>query len=325
MKKTISLAFLSFILLLAVDIGAETESPAVPVPTVPVIRTRVEPSLIRLGDPLSLQVALTDTKLQPKTLKLYSVSNQLLGESVFFPAGLDTEGTQLFTSIIAVPTTSSRGPGRLRVEYAILSEPSGTALGGYDIPISIEGRSFVREEIALGRENTQLRTLEDEQKYQEALELRNILSRFNLSALYARGAFLLPLASQRRTSFFGDRRIYRYDTGKSDTSIHAGIDFGVPRGTEVHASASGRVVLARERIVTGNSVVIEHLPGVFSLYYHLDRIDVAEDSLLEAGALLGLSGSTGLSTGPHLHWEIRVAGEACDPDAFVARDVGQLK
>jgi murein DD-endopeptidase MepM/ murein hydrolase activator NlpD len=79
------------------------------------------------------------------------------------------------------------------------------------------------------------------------------------------------------------------------------------------------VVLARYRIVTGNSVILEHLPGVYSIYYHLDSIAVSEGTLAAAGTVLGSSGATGLATGPHLHWEIRVSGENADPDAFTAR------
>jgi murein DD-endopeptidase MepM/ murein hydrolase activator NlpD len=115
--------------------------------------------------------------------------------------------------------------------------------------------------------------------------------------------------------------VFRYVTGGSDTAIHAGVDYGVPTGTEVRASAAGRVALARIRIVTGNSVVLEHLPGVYSLYYHLDSIHVGQGGMVNAGDPLGKSGSTGLATGPHLHWEIRVAGENADPDAFLGRAV----
>jgi murein DD-endopeptidase MepM/ murein hydrolase activator NlpD len=93
----------------------------------------------------------------------------------------------------------------------------------------------------------------------------------------------------------------------------------VPTGTEVRACAAGGVVLARERIVTGNTVILEHLPGVYSLYYHMDSIAVSEGLVVEEGALLGESGSTGLATGPHLHWEIRVSGENADPDVFLSR------
>jgi len=95
----------------------------------------------------------------------------------------------------------------------------------------------------------------------------------------------------------------------------------VPTGTEVFACAPGRVVLARPRIVTGNSVVIEHLPGVYSLYYHLYTIEIREGARVKTGTLLGLSGATGLATGPHLHWEIRVSGENTDPDAFILRPI----
>jgi murein DD-endopeptidase MepM/ murein hydrolase activator NlpD len=95
----------------------------------------------------------------------------------------------------------------------------------------------------------------------------------------------------------------------------------VPTGTEVRACGPGKVVLAGFRIVTGNSVVLEHLPGVYSLYYHLDKIEVSEGSMVDAGTVLGLSGATGLATGPHLHWEIRVSGENTDPDAFLGRPI----
>jgi murein DD-endopeptidase MepM/ murein hydrolase activator NlpD len=113
--------------------------------------------------------------------------------------------------------------------------------------------------------------------------------------------------------------VYRYSNGRTDTSIHAGIDYGVPTGTGVASCGPGKVVLARPRIVTGKSVILEHLPGVYSLYYHLDTIEVAEGAMVDTGTLLGRSGATGLATGPHLHWEIRVSGENTDPDAFISR------
>ena len=72
--------------------------------------------------------------------------------------------------------------------------------------------------------------------------------------------------------------------------------------------------MARSRIVTGDTVVIEHLPGVYSLYYHLDEIFVEEGEEIAVEALIGTVGSTGLATGPHLHWEIRVAGVPVSPE-----------
>jgi murein DD-endopeptidase MepM/ murein hydrolase activator NlpD len=190
-----------------------------------------------------------------------------------------------------------------------------------DLPLTILDRDFVSELIDLDQGNTDIRTVPDPQKTLESEQLWGILNRTG-SVVYIPGLpFRTPVASTRRTSFYGDRRVYRYVNGTTDTSIHAGIDFGVPRGTPVRACAPGRVVLARFRIATGNSVILEHLPGLYSLYYHLDSIAVAEEALVEAGELLGESGSTGLATGPHLHWEIRVAGENTDPDAFLVRPI----
>ena len=77
--------------------------------------------------------------------------------------------------------------------------------------------------------------------------------------------------------------------------------------------------MAEDRIITGLSVVLEHLPGVFSLYYHLDSMDVSEGDLVSTGTTLGTVGSTGLSTGPHLHWELRVSGVAVDPNRHLER------
>ncbi len=75
--------------------------------------------------------------------------------------------------------------------------------------------------------------------------------------------------------------------------------------------------MATNRIVTGGTVVIEHLPAVYSLYYHLDTVDVAVNDIVEQGERIGTVGSTGLSTGPHLHWELRVSGVAVDPEQVI--------
>ncbi|GHV41422.1 hypothetical protein AGMMS49546_17260 [Spirochaetia bacterium] len=227
------------------------------------------------------------------------------------------EGEPRFkAAILPVPSTARPGPASIRIETAF---GGSTALIA-ELPLTIALRDFVSEEIELDQANTDIRTVPDPQKTAEAEQLWAILNRTGAD-IYVQGAFTPPVTSTRRTSFFGDRRVFKYTGGKTDTAIHAGIDYGVPRGTAVTACASGKVVLARFRIVTGNSVIIEHLPGVYSLYYHMDKIDVKEGELVRTGALLGQSGATGLATGPHLHWEIRVAGENTDPDAFVSRPI----
>ena len=225
---------------------------------------------------------------------------------------LPTEDGEIMAAILAIPSTALAGNAVIRIE-------SGDGILK-DLPYIIESREFVSETIPLNQQNTDLRTVPDPQKTEESNLLYKILSTTGKD-IYGGDQFMPPVSSTRRTSYFGDRRVYRYADNSSDTSIHAGIDYGVPTGTEVRACAAGKAVLARPRIVTGNSVILEHLPGIYSLYYHMDSISITEGTVVETGALLGLSGSTGLATGPHLHWEIRVSGENADPDAFISRAV----
>ena len=135
--------------------------------------------------------------------------------------------------------------------------------------------------------------------------------------MYTLKPFTLPVDSKRITSGFGDRRVFEYPDKKTSTSLHYGIDYGVPTGTPVHACAEGKVMLAENRISTGWSVVIEHLPGLYSLYYHMDSLGVQEGQYVKQGERLGLSGATGLATGPHLHWEVRLNMEAVNPEFFL--------
>lgn len=297
--------------------SAEAQEPAAP----PAFRIVAAPDSVRPGDPLSVVAAAPRTAadgvpaVAPLRAALRAEDGTALATAVFFPYPIaGAPDAAVFAAILPAPSTASGGKAALRIVDA-----SGAVLE--ERPLTLEDRDFVREEIALDAENTALRTVPDPRKTAESEKLWAILARTDPRSVFAAGGFVPPVASTRRTSRFGDRRVYLYADGKSETAIHAGVDFGVPRGTPVVASGAGRVVFAGARIVTGLSVVIEHLPGVYSLYYHLDRIDVAAGSLVAAGKPIGRSGSTGLSTGPHLHWEFRVSGENADPDAFLARPI----
>lgn len=131
-----------------------------------------------------------------------------------------------------------------------------------------------------------------------------------------RSRFRLPLAGDfPRTSPYGSRRTY----GNSPAiSAHAGEDFSAMPGTSVYAPAAGTVVLAEPLFVRGNAVILDHGNGVFTGYWHLSELAVQQGEQVVAGQLLGAVGSTGLSTGAHLHWELRVNGIAVDPLQWVA-------
>ncbi len=101
--------------------------------------------------------------------------------------------------------------------------------------------------------------------------------------------------------------------GPRGGSFHAGLDFVAPAGTPVTAARAGRVVWAGPLSSFGNAVVVAHGRGVRTLYAHLEQIDVGLLDRVSLGARLGTVGSTGRSTGPHLHFEVRVRGAAVDP------------
>lgn len=228
-------------------------------------------------------------------------------------ASTDYEG-ELWQILFGIE--SGLAPGDAEVYAAIALEDGRTMV--LEERFDIVMRSFRDEEIPLNYALTTLRTSEDEQKVVEARELWALLQATDLEARFHPGRFIYPLAEFRRTSLFGDRRRYRYSDGTRVPSLHNGLDMAAPTGTLIVASGRGRVALAQSRIVTGNTVVLEHQPGVYSMYYHLDRIDVERGAIVGQGDVIGTVGSTGLSTGPHLHWEVRVSGVAVDPEWFIS-------
>ncbi|MCQ2115417.1 MAG: peptidoglycan DD-metalloendopeptidase family protein [Bacteroidales bacterium] len=106
---------------------------------------------------------------------------------------------------------------------------------------------------------------------------------------------------------------------------HQGVDLPYPTGTPVHATFDGKVRIAKVLGAYGNLIVIRHPNGLETFYGHLSRIDVKEDDWVSAGQVIGLGGSTGRSTGPHLHFETRYKGYAFDPQWLIDFKTGTLR
>jgi len=98
---------------------------------------------------------------------------------------------------------------------------------------------------------------------------------------------------------------------------HNGVDFGSGRGTEVYAASNGKVILAEFNNSFGNYIVIEHKDGQSTAYAHLDRLNISKGDEVTKGQLIGYTGSTGRSTGPHLHFEVRTNGTPVDPKNYL--------
>ncbi len=133
------------------------------------------------------------------------------------------------------------------------------------------------------------------------------------------GLFTSPVPAQFTNcwpSLFGNRRSYN---GSTYDYFHAGLDFCGTVGTELYASAIGRVVYTGLLIVRGNVVVIDHGWGVYTAYDHLSKILVQVNDMVQPGQLVGLGGATGRTTGPHLHWEVWAGDVQVNPAEWLEK------
>lgn len=120
--------------------------------------------------------------------------------------------------------------------------------------------------------------------------------------------FIYPLNS-KITSEFGTKRVYNQEL----KSYHGGTDFQAKDNTPIIASNSGIVRIAQDRFYAGKSIIIDHGHGVYSCYFHLNSMNFKVGDFVKKGEIIGLSGSTGRITGPHLHFGIRIQGLQVDP------------
>ena len=122
-----------------------------------------------------------------------------------------------------------------------------------------------------------------------------------------------PVQSLRFTSNFG----IRSDPFNGTARMHAGVDISGPTGTPIYATADGIISHAGRAGGYGNMIEVNHGKGIATRYGHLSRIMVGDNTRVVRGQLIGLMGSTGRSTGPHLHYEVRIDGHAVNPLPFL--------
>lgn len=130
---------------------------------------------------------------------------------------------------------------------------------------------------------------------------------------------LMPTTLPVKNAVFGSGFGYRNDPFAGLRSRHDGLDFSAPSGTSVVAAADGVVLTASWHPEFGNMIEIDHGDGLLSRYAHLSQLDVAESKIVRRGEKIGAVGSTGRSTGPHLHFEVRMFGVPQNPAAFLKR------
>lgn len=149
------------------------------------------------------------------------------------------------------------------------------------------------------------------------LEPEAVTQKLSVAAASSLKDAVSPVESAEYTSYFGKR--ISPITGKE--SFHTGLDIAAPMGENVKASYSGRVRKTGEDERSGKYVAVTHSESLETLYCHLSEILTEEGERVRAGDVIGLVGSTGWSTGPHLHFEVRRDGESIDPLTVLKNDV----
>ncbi len=270
-------------------------APSAPLPS-PFLAVELKPQPVIQGQTLAIKVQTTEPV-------------NLAGSFNNRPLTLVGEGSQHW-ALVGIGAAAQIGPYFLELTA---TDDAGQTTRASKL-VQIVAGDFITEQIVLSPEKGKL--LDPALIRAENERLSQVFETFSRQQLWE-GLFRIPLQGPVRvTSAFGTRRSYG---GGPPTSYHGGIDYGAETGTPVLAVGRGRVALAEELTVRGQAVIIDHGLGVHSSYYHLSEIMVEAGQEVERGDPIGKVGSTGLSTGSHLHWEIRVGGVYVDPLQWTRR------
>jgi murein DD-endopeptidase MepM/ murein hydrolase activator NlpD len=267
------------------------------------------------GGPLPLEIEVRARALAPGELvridvvsavPLSQAEAEFLGTTVFLIRGDAPEGARRWSGWSMIGLDQRPGPAGVEVR--------GTTVGGRAAlgtrAVTIEARLFPEEDLSVPPSYVEP---------PEQVRLRIARERRRLAEIYATRRTTFPAEPFARpvagkpTSVFGTRRLFNGEP----RSPHPGLDLRASDGTPVTASGPGVVVLAHDLYYAGNTVIVDHGGGLFTLYAHLSAFATSEGDIVRRGQTLGLSGATGRVTGPHLHWGAKIGDRPFDPTALL--------
>jgi len=200
-------------------------------------------------------------------------------------------------------------PGSYPLEVQV-STP-GNSPATYRTSIKVEKKEFGEQSLTLPENmvTLDLETLKRVRK--ESVEFRKLWD-IHTPKRYWHGNFVRPVPGKLSTPF-GLGRILNGEP----RSPHSGVDLRANLTEPVRAANHGRIVLVGDFFFHGKAVVIDHGWGLYTMYFHLSKANVSAGDLVGKSYVIGLAGSTGRATGPHLHWGVRLAGARVDPFALM--------
>jgi murein DD-endopeptidase MepM/ murein hydrolase activator NlpD len=258
--------------------------------------------------PADIPITLVFRSLQPGEALLATLKEGVAVTRVTLTLG---DQVRVLDPIALLGIDLGKKPGVVSLKAKIELQDGTTAFR--EMPLTIEAKAFpsTRLQVPPAMTNPPNELLETIRRESELVA--EVLGRVSPDWLAA-GPFQSPLPAFEPFPNFGQQRLYN----KAVASVHSGVDIAAPRGTEAVAPNSGRVVLASRLYYSGWTVIIDHGRGVFTYCCHFDELLVKRGDLIRKGQSIAKVGSTGRSTGPHLHWSVRILSVRVDPFSLVA-------
>ena len=266
-----------------------------------------------------LTVASAPESLKPGSVTLITVTatqdlTELTGEAAGHPVSFwPTSSPREWSGLAGISLESAPG----KVALVVQGRTAAGAKAATRVSLLVEKYQFETRRIRVDPKMANPPREELGRIKEEAAAMAAAFASVTPKRLW-RGRFEAPVPGDA-TSSFGRLTI----TNGKPAGRHQGADFRAATGTPVRAPNAGRVVLAQNLYFAGNTVIIDHGFGVFSLLAHLSRIDVARGAAVARGDVLGESGATGRVTGPHLHWAVRFGAMSVDPLALMSASASQ--
>jgi Peptidase family M23 len=207
------------------------------------------------------------------------------------------KGTNVWRALLGVDLEQAAGD----YKFDVTGKSADGAALTCEAPVAVRVGKFPTERLKVAPNFVEPNPEQAAKAAEDQTKLRALYATSTPEKLWT-GPFRIPLDGVKTGGNFGKRRVLN---GKSN-SPHSGVDLPSPTGTPVHAAQSGRVVLAEELYFAGNTVIIDHGFGIYTLYGHFSEIDAKVGDEVKVGDVIGKVGATGRVTGPHLHWGLEV-------------------
>ncbi|MCU1384758.1 MAG: hypothetical protein JWL71_3455 [Acidobacteria bacterium] len=256
----------------------------------------------------AISIAARSRSVQPGELVVLSIGAPAGAGSIHVRAfdhdvAAYRDGERTWRALVGIDLDAKPGTYRVTVD-------ARAAQGGYDLVV--EPRVFRTRRLTVNEAFVTPPPSEQARIDREAALLAGVYAAPAPERLWT-APFVRPVPHEANSAF-GTRSVFN---GKP-RNAHGGADFLSPAGTPIHAPNAGRVVVARSLYFSGNTVIIDHGLGLFSMLAHLSAIDVHEGDVVAPGEVLGRVGATGRVTGPHLHWAVRAGTARIDPLSLLA-------